>query len=178
MGQIRKMVLALLTVALTLVGAGAVEAHDLSGPLKPLSFLLGQWRGGGDVADAGGTASGVSVMTNEANGGVILRKDHTQLFDKAGKPIGAFDQIMIIYEDVGGVRAEYSDGQHLIHYDRAKIKDGRSVTFQSAASPGAPMFTLRYETLSSDRLKITFGMIAPGGDRFQPIAVGELFKAQ
>ncbi len=158
--------------------ASGVSAAELAAPLKPLAFLVGRWDGGGVVADTGGTAKGFSTITVEANGGVLLRKDHTALFDKAGKLTGGFDQVMMIYPDAGGVRADYSDGQHLIHYTSARVEPGRSVEFIGDARPGAPTFRLRYEIEGPDVLTVTFGVVPPGQTTFQPIATGELHRAK
>lgn len=175
--SIDKRCVAVFAICLSLF-SGVASAAELAGPLKPLAFLVGRWEGGGAVADTGAAAKGVSVISVEANGGVILRKDHTDLFDKAGKPSGGFDQIMMVYPDAQGVRGEYSDGQHLIHYGSAKVEAGKSVEFTSVAQPGAPTFRLRYDVEGPDALKVTFGMIPPGQTAFQPIAVGELHRAR
>ena len=52
--------------------------------------------------------------------------------------MGGFDQIMMIYPEAGTVRADYSDGVHVIHYVSAMVEPGAAVTFTSAASPHLP----------------------------------------
>jgi len=142
--------------------------------LAGLGFLVGDWSSGhGQVADTGGTANGSSKMTVEAGGGVLLRRDHTNLFDRNGKPAGGFNQVMMIYPEAGTLHADYSDGTHIIHYVTAEVQPGHAVTFTSAVQPGAPVFRLAYELTAPDAMIITFGMIPPGGG-FQPIAVGTL----
>jgi hypothetical protein len=128
------------------------------------------------VAAAGGTARGASLITAEAGGAVLLRHDHTDLFDAAGKPSGGFDQIMMIYAEAGGLRAEYSDGEHLIHYVSAEVVPGQSVTFTSAAQPGAPVFRLSYERKSDGVLGVSFAMAPPGESGFHDIASGTLHR--
>jgi hypothetical protein len=128
------------------------------------------------VGETGGTARGSSLITVEAGGSVLLRRDHTDLFDAAGKPMGGFDQIMMIYADVGGLRADYSDGDHLIHYVSASVSPGRSVTFTSTVHPGAPVFRLSYEVKSADTLAVAFAIAPPGQPGFRPIAAGELHR--
>ncbi len=103
----------------------SASAATLAPALRPLQFLVGTWDGGkGVVADTGGTSSGVSTLTVEADGAVLLRKDHTDLFDKAGKPSGGFDQIMMIYVEGETLHADYQGGGHLIHYVSA-VADGK-----------------------------------------------------
>jgi len=154
----------------------SAAAAPLQPPLAGLTFLLGNWRSGtGQVADTGGTARGVSAMTSEAGGAVLLRRDHTDLFDKAGKPQGGFDILMIVHAVPGGLAAAYFDGTHVIQYDRVTVVPGKSVVFATAPSPGAPAFRLAY-TLTKATLAIDFGMAPPGQTAFHPIATGTLHK--
>jgi len=165
-------------LALTLGQPAAAQTSGLKPALAPIGFLVGHWTSGeGKVADTGGTARGASTITAEAGGAVLLRRDHTDLFDASGKPAGGFDQIMMIYAEAGGLRADYSDGEHLIHYVSAEVAPGHSVTFTSAAQPGAPMFRLSYTVKAPDTLAIVFGMIPPGGAAFRPIATGEIRRS-
>jgi hypothetical protein len=57
------------------------------------------------------------------------------------------------------------------------VLPGRSVTFTSAAQPGAPTFKLAYELTAPGVLSVSFMMAPPGGAPFQPIATGILTKA-
>ena len=166
--------------ALALVMAGlAVVAH--AQPVKPdlasVGFLVGDWSSGkGVVAETGGSSTGSSRITVAANGAVLLRQDRTNLFDKAGKPTGGFDQIMMIYPEGGTLHGDYSDGTHVIHYTHADVVPGKSVTFSSAQRPGLPVFSLTYALTAPDTLSVTFGMTPPGASTFNPIATGTLHK--
>ena len=167
---------AALSLALAVLFAAPVAGAEpeLQPKLAEIGFLVGDWSNGqGHVSETGGMSTGASKVTVEAGGGVLLRRDHTSLYDRAGKPAGGFNQVMIIYPEAGTLHAEYSDGAHVIHYVTAEVRPGRSVTFTSAVQPGAPVFRLAYELTSPDALVVTFGMIPPGG-AFQPIAVGTL----
>jgi len=158
--------------------APALAQPALKPELAPLAFLVGNWDSGeGKVADTGGTSKGGSVFTMESDGAAILRRDHTETFDKAGKPAGAFHQTMLIYPDGNGLRADYVDGEgHAIHYTSAAVTAGKSVTFISAAGQG-PVFRLTYELQSPDVLAVSFGMTPPGSDQLRPIATGTLKRA-
>jgi hypothetical protein len=172
--------LKLVAGVLAILAAASVaraEPPALQPALAPIGFLVAHWTSGeGKVADTGGTARGASTITAEAGGAVLLRRDHTDLFDKAGKPMGGFDQIMMIYADGGSLRADYSDGEHLIHYVSAEVVPGRSVAFTSTAQPGAPVFRLRYELTEPGTLSVAFAMAPPGQSAFRPIATGELHR--
>ena len=169
-------------IALAAVLSGsAMTTH--AEPVKPdlagVSFLVGDWSSGkGVVADTGGRSTGSSRFTVAANGAVLLRQDRTNLFDKAGKPTGSFDQIMMIYSESGMLHGDYSDGTHIIHYDRADVESGKSVAFSSVKQPGAPVFKLTYTLTTPDTLSVSFGMTSPGATTLSPIATGTLHKAR
>jgi hypothetical protein len=168
-----------LCVAVLLCAASSVSAGapPLNAELRGIGFLVGRWdSGSGNVADTGGTSTGFSVVTVEANGAALLRRDHTDLFDAAKKPSGGFDQIMLVYPENGTLHADYSDGQHVIHYTSATVVAGQSVTFSSVAQPGTPAFRLTYEFHAPNILTVNFAMATPGQTVFQPIASGTLKK--
>jgi quercetin dioxygenase-like cupin family protein len=166
-----------LTLAVAGITGGA-GAQTLQGALKPLQFLVGHWEGSGEVTATGGTARGVSDMTVEADGHLLLRRDRNETLDKAGHREGGLGQMMSIYEEGGAVRGDYVDGEgHVIHYGPATVVDGKSVEFTSVTPPGAPAFRLRYEADGPDALKIWFGIEPPGQTSFNPIAIGEVHRA-
>ncbi|MDR3506590.1 MAG: hypothetical protein P4L64_01705 [Caulobacteraceae bacterium] len=169
-----------LGVIVALLSAPMVEARasDLKGPLEDVSFLAGEWNGArGQVFDTGGTSTGRSSFTAEVGGMVLLRRDHTDLFDKVGKPQGGFDQMMWIYPEGNALRADYSDGQHVIHYVRTQVTPGHSVMFMSEAQPGAPTFRLTYTLTAPDALTVSFDMAPPGQAEFHSVAQGELQRS-
>ena len=157
----------------------AVAAQDT--PLKPelsdIAFLVGDWtNGAGQIAENGGRSRGSSSVTVVANGGAMLRRDHTDLIAADGKPMGGFDQIMMIYPEGGTLHADYSDGQHVIHYTSAMVAKGASVTFLSAMARGVPTFRLAYRLMGPTTLSVTFSMAPPGSEDFHPIATGTLTR--
>ena len=156
-----------------LFASPAIAQAQLAPELSGLSFLVGKWgNGAGHVSDTNGPSTGSSVITIEANGAALLRRDHTDLLGKDGKIDRGFDQMMLIYSESGGVRADFVDGErHVIHYTRATIASGKSVLFEVEAGKG-PDFKLKYELSGPNELTITFGMQRPEG--FAPIAVGTL----
>jgi len=169
--------LILILLALAAAGPAGAQTKTLVTALQPLQFLVGRWEGGGEVSDTGGRAHGVSTISIEADGRALLRSDRNALLDKAGKPTEGFGQLMTIYADAGGVRADYVDGEgHVIHYGPAGIVAGKSVEFTSVAAAGTPVFRLRYEADGPDTLRIAFMIEPPGQTAFQPIAIGELHR--
>jgi hypothetical protein len=158
-----------------LTGAGL--AQTVSPQLSGLSFLIGDWQAGrGNVAETGGISQGHSTFTLEAGGNVLLRKDTTELFSASGKPAGSFDQIMMIYPEGDAIHADYSDGTHVIHYVKADVVAGRSITFVSTSRPDAPTFRLRYELSNPTTLAVDFEMAPPGSTTFHPVATGTLTR--
>lgn len=170
----------LITVFVALcVASSAMAEPTLKAPLADLGFLVGEWKSdNGKVADTGGTSKGRSLISVEADGGAILRRDRTDVFDANGKPAGGFSQLMMIYPEGGAIKAVYEDGEgHLIHYDSSEVSPGSSVTFTSAPGAG-PVFRLTYQRQSADTLSVRFGMIPPGLTDFHLIASGTLKRAK
>jgi len=164
-----------IAMALGVAFSASAGTPPLKADLAGIGFLVGRWESGsGRVADSGGTSRGSSVVTVEANGAALLRRDHTDLFDARAKPSGGFDQVMLIYAENGTIHADYSDGQRVIHYTSATVVAGESVTFSSTPQAGTPAFKLTYELHAPDTLSVTFGMTPPGQSGFQPIASGTL----
>lgn len=171
-----------LLLSIVLLAALAARASAQTPALKPelagIGFLVGTWESGtGNVAETGGTSRGSSTITPEANGSALLRRDHTDLFDRSGKPSGNFDQIMLIYPEGGTLHADYTDGDHVIHYTSATVVAGTSVVFTTAPSPSAPSFRLSYVKSDADTLAVTFEIAPPGQTTFHPIATGTLHKS-
>lgn len=157
----------------------AIAQTALKPALAPLGFLVGNWKSDdGKVADTGGTSKGGSLVSVQSDGWALLRQDHTELFDKDGKPAGGFHQTMVIYPDNGAIHADYVDGEgHAIHYVSAEVAPGKSVTFAGAPGQG-PVFRLTYELQAPGVLMVTFGMTPPGQTEFRPIATGTLRKTE
>ncbi len=165
---------ALLCLAAT---AAWADGPQLLPSLAGAGFLVGNWASGkGHVGDAGSYASGTSSFGAAAGGSVLLRRDHTDLFDKNGHKIGGFDQLMFIYPEGGTLRAEYADGTHVIHYGSGVVTAGKSVVFTSVPQPGAPTFRLSYTVTAPDAMDVAFAVIGPGQTAYHDIATGTLHR--
>jgi hypothetical protein len=158
------------------IASSAFAQTTLKPELAGLGFLVGQWKSNdGKVADTGGTSSGTSAISIEADGAALLRRDRTETFDAKGKSTGGFGQIMTIYSENGAVHADYIDGGgHVIHYTSANVVAGKSVTFDTAPGSG-PAFRLIYERRAPAALAVSFGIVRAG--QFHAIAVGTLTQA-
>ena len=157
----------------------AVAQPALKAPISDIGFIVGQWKSDdGKVADTGETSKGESVISIEADGNALLRRDRTHTFAASGQETGSFGQIMMIYPERGALHADYDDGEgHVIHYVSAIVNPGKSVTFKSVEN-GGPVFRLTYDLQSPDTMVVTFGMVPPGQTTFRPIASGTLVRAQ
>jgi hypothetical protein len=166
----------LLAAALAAI-APSGHAQEAASPIAGIAFLVGDWVAGQSVvSDTGGTAKGRSTITREAGGTVLLRRDHTDLFDAAGKPAGGFDQVMMIYPEGATLHADYVDGTHVIHYVSADIVAGSQVTFTSAAAANTPTYRLHYQRIDRDTLTVVFAMAPPASADFHPIASGSITR--
>ncbi|HXI87070.1 MAG TPA: hypothetical protein VNH64_06400 [Parvularculaceae bacterium] len=161
------------------IASPAMAETALKPPLADIGFLVGRWQSDdGQVADTGETSKGESLITIEADGGALLRRDKTTTFDKNGESSSSFAQLMMIYREGDAVKAIYEDGEgHLIRYDSVTVTPGKAVTFNSAPGAG-PVFRLTYEAKAPDVLAVTFGMIAPGSADLHLIASGTLRRAK
>jgi hypothetical protein len=168
-----------LALAATSANARGVRVqHALTPELAPVGFLLGRWRSDdGKVADTGQASRGTSAFTVEAGGAALLRRDHTELLDRSGAVAGGLDQVMLVYAEGGRLKADYADGQHVIHYVSATVTPDRSVVFTSAAG-GGPTFRLAYELVDPKTLSVAFAMAPPGASEFRPVATGTLKKGR
>jgi len=108
---------------------------------------------------------GSSTIQPVANGAALLRRDHTDLFDAAGKPTSGFDQIMMIYAEGRAFHADYLDGSHVIHYTSAVVVPGKSVTFATSVQPGVPGFRLAYALATPTLLSVSFSTALPKSAR-------------
>ena len=141
--------------------------------MQPLGFLVGHWTATDGAAEDGAIAQGVSNIEPAAGGTALLRRDRTELFSTDGKPRTSFEQVMLIYPEGGALHGDYFDGTHVIHYVSATIDPGKSVTFNTAATPGPPRFRLTYTAKGADGLTVKFEMAPPGSAEFRTIASGE-----
>jgi hypothetical protein len=158
-----------------LFAAGSATAQTLPDSIAGVAFLIGDWTGGG-TSEGGMTDTGTSSIHLIVGGNALERRDHNDVSDRSGKLQESFDQIMLIYPEGGTLHADYFDGAHTIHYTRATVAPGQSVTFEGAAAGGVPLFRLTYTRTSADMLGIKFEMQPPGVSAFTTVASGTLTR--
>ena len=159
------------------VSAPAIAAPPaLSAAIQPLGFLVGRWTAKAGHAENGTLAKGVSTFEPTAGGAALLRQDRTDLSAPDGKPLNSFEQVMLIYPEGGALHADYFDGTHVIHYVSSVVDPGKSVTFDTAPTPGPPRFRLSYRAVTPTLLAVRFEMAPPGAADFHTIAEGEAVR--
>jgi hypothetical protein len=142
--------------------------------LASFQFLLGQWEGVGDQADAtGGFTFAPSVQDR-----VIVRTNYSNTPATGGRPASRHDDLMVIYIDSGVVKADYFDSEsHVIRYV-AEARSG-AVVFVSESKPNEPRYRLSYTRSSATTLKGTFEVAPPGKpDAFAPYLSWEARKVK
>ncbi len=160
-------------IVLAAASPAFAASPPLSAEMQPLSFLVGHWTATEGKAENDAIARGVSSIEPAAGGTALLRRDRTDLFSVDGTPRTSFEQVMLIYPEGGALHADYFDGSHVIHYVSATVDPGKSVTFNTAATPGPPRFRLTYAAGGANLITVKFEMAPPGSAEFRTIASGE-----
>ncbi len=129
-------------------------------PVKTFSFLLGSWVSVQRPEDGSGT----SDFSLEAQGSVVLRKNHADYPASARGPAGVHDDIMMIVR--GGspdtLRATYADNEgHVIEYVVGSPREGE-ILFTSEPLPGSPRYRLWYGRVGADTVAGRFEIAPPG----------------
>jgi hypothetical protein len=102
------------------------------------------------LVDTGQRSRGSSIISVEADGNALLRRDQTQILDRRGRPKTTFRQLMIIYPEGATLHADYQDGEgHVIHYTSAVVKPGKSAALRHRGSAATGGHSAR----SPDRLQ-------------------------
>ena len=129
----------------------AAPAPPPGSPLEALSFLVGDWVGGG----------GGSIFEWVAERHALVRRNW------AVTPDGRHEDVLLVYPgDGGALRALYVDNEgHTIPYDVAVAPDRRRVVFLSTG--GGPRYRLWYEAVADGSLAAGFEVAPPGSTEFR-----------
>ena len=164
-----------LAVLLPVLVSTAADVPDAGPPRDPLAAvapLLGRW-----VAEADPKAPGVTGWTTFERGlgdRVVVRKNHASYPPKDGRPPSEHDDLMVLFVEDRGMKAEYWDSEgHVIRYEVQSPAPNRLV-FLSKARTGAPRFRLTYTWPQPGKLELTFEIAPPGAAEFRPFISARL----
>lgn len=122
--------------------------------------FLGTWVGSGDGQP--GQGAGEFSLGQELQGAVLVRRNFAEYPASKDKPAYRHDDLMVIYDDGKGTRADYWDNEgHVIHYG-VEVSAGELVFLSDEAA--GPRYRLTYVKTGPEKMKLTFE-IAPPSDR-------------
>ena len=148
-------------------------AQTAGDSFRPLTFLIGDWigEGGGGPGEGSGSCS----FHYDVQRRVVVRKNHAEYPAKGDRAAYSHDDLMIVYEESGVLRAIYFDSEnHVIRY--AVEGSGDEVRFLSEPAANQPRYRLTYRKTSSEATTLQFDIAPPGKD-FQSYIVAKLRRA-
>lgn len=154
----------LLVLALA-IGFGHSIALAQGDLLSPLRFLIGEWQ----AIDTPSGETGSFTFRLAVQDRVIVRTNEAVYAATTDRPASRHDDLMVIYEEHGSLRADYFDNEgHVIRYACAP-QDGHAVAFVSDAIPGEPRYRLTYTGGPNGTLLGSFEIASPTApDTFKP----------
>jgi len=139
-------------------------------------FLMGEWVGEGNGQP--GQGRGSFTFSNDLDGKILVRKNHTEFPAAKDKPAFVHDDLLFIYPDYTGTasKAIYFDNEgHVINYTITYTDN--SIVFTSEAIPNAPRFRLSYINLDENSVNIRFEFASPQNqDDFKVYLEGKSFR--
>ena len=137
----------------------AALAPAQSAVWTPFEWLAGRWTG--EASGQPGQGSGWFAFTPDLQGGVLVRKSHSEYPAAGGRPAIIHDDLLVVYPEGGATRAIYFDNEgHVIRYG---VQAGpRQIVFLSEASAWAPGYRLSYFRLDAGRIRVRFEIAPPG----------------
>jgi hypothetical protein len=127
----------------------------------PLKQLLGRWVTDSSGGQPGAGTRAEATFTDELDGQVLVRRDHSEYAAANGRPATVHDGLLIIYP--AGTRTfaahSYDNEGHVIDY--AVTATGEAITFTSALTVGAPRYRLSYVPIGA-AMQVRFEIAPPG----------------
>jgi hypothetical protein len=131
----------------------ALARADSLSDWKP---LLGSW-----AAEVPG-GKGWFTLEPGVQDRVLIRKNHAEYAATKDRPANVHDDLMVIYTEGDGTRADYYDSEgHVIHYRVTLTPSDKKAVFVSEAQAGAPRYRLTYDFATKDVLDFSFDIAAP-----------------
>jgi hypothetical protein len=122
---------------------------------------LGEWVGEGDGLP--GQGIGGSKFYLDLQDRICIRTNYAKFEATKERPAFSHDDLMVIYQEAGTVRAEYFDNEgHVIHYTAAFSENSNALIFTSESKPTEPRFRLTYQKEPDEALKLKFEIAPPG----------------
>lgn len=172
---------AVLAVAVCPVAARGASAESARAPFAPAwRAVIGEWEGQGSGKPGEGGIGRFS-LAYDLQGQVLVRRSHAEYPAQGSRPAVVHDDLMVIYQVPGesGNRAVYFDNEgHLIQYRAEWSAEGKTLTFLSDPTPGAPRFRLVYGISGSDELTVTFDIAPPGQSQFSTYVAGKVHRVR
>jgi hypothetical protein len=160
----------MVSVAAPLIAATA--SAQPADPLAPFQFLIGSWQ----AIDTPAGERGAFTFKFDVQQHVLVRTNEAVYDATASHPASRHDDLLIVYVENGGTKADYFDSEgHVIRY-RAHAEPNH-VVFVTDPDPQGPRYRLTY-TLGADRvLTGSFEIAMPDApDAFKPYLAWKAVK--
>jgi hypothetical protein len=146
----------------------ATAAFPAGVPFPALQFLVGNW----EVEAKPGEGTAHFEFSIDLQGKVLVRHNHVEYPATGGKPAGAHDDLLVIYQEgtPTTTRAAYYDSDGYVARYTATSSGAGQVVFVSDRLPKLPRYRLTYTQLPDGRLDAKLEVAAAGKpDAFGPL---------
>ncbi len=177
--KLRSLIQPLLVLVLGIVlSAGACGQSAAKPDWSDWKFLIGEWTAEQSSGVPGPASSAMFSLTPDLQGAILVRKNHAEYPPAKGKPRIIHDDLMIVYQENGAIRAFYDDNEgHVIRYEVSVSADKQKIVMLSEKNAGAPRFRLTYVAVKPDAVTVTFEIAQPGKtDEFKVYAQGTVVR--
>ena len=159
-----------LTAVLLFSSAFAFSQNDKSN-WDAWKMVIGDWAGTGSGSP--GDGSGGFSFKPDLQGGVLIRKSHSEYPASQGRPATVHDDLMVVYAEQGRTVAVYFDNEgHVIHYTSSFSPNGKTLSLVSDPAANTPTFRLTYVSTEPDVLKVNFEIAPAGTSAFKSYVAG------
>lgn len=129
---------------------------------KAWQFLIGDWAG--EWHSESGSGIGSLSISPDLQGRILVRKTHVDFSSTTDHPAYAHDDLFVIRQEEDGstLSIYFDDNGRIIHTRAEPLKDDRTITFISEASPVKPQFRFTYLHGPGQAVTIRFEISPPG----------------
>jgi hypothetical protein len=142
---------------------------------KEFTPLIGSWTA--DPAGPSDATRGGFTLERNLSGRVLVRKNFAEYPKTANRPASRHDDLMVIYKEGAGTRADYYDNEgHVIRY-AVTVPTAGTFVFQSDAREGQPTFRLTQAIDATGVMAIRFEIAPPNAPAdFKPYITASAHK--